>query len=102
MKKIFLIIMILIASFILNGCASRNFSFNDARTVQIGDSKDIVIQKMGSKPYFIQSEQMDGKNIVKYIYVSVNGLTGASKSLSFILKDNKVIEIPHIPDEFQD
>lgn len=102
MKKIFLTISLFITLISLSGCAGKNFSFNDARTVKVGDSKEVVIQKMGSSPYYISSEQLDGQNIVKYIYVSVDGFTGASKSLSFILKDNKVIQIPHIPDEFID
>lgn len=102
MKKKSLIInlvLIGISTMLLLGCAGKSFNFNDAKNVQIGDPKEVLVQKMGSKPYNITSEQLDGENVVKYIYVSVNGFTGTTKSLSFILKGNKVIQVPHIPDE---
>lgn len=98
-KNISILIAIFIMGISFSGCAGKSFSFHDAKTVQVGDSKETLIQKMGSNPYWIRTEQIDGQNVVKYVYVSVNGLTGATKSLSFILKEDKVIQVPHIPNE---
>ena len=100
MKRMMSLIVLIAIGLGFSGCAGKNFKWQNVKTVQVGDSKNKLINKMKGKPYKISTEQIDGENVTKYIYVHVNGLTGSTKSVSFILKNNKVIETPHVPNEF--
>jgi len=97
MKKVILIVMVIMV--ILSGCAGKSFTFRDASTVKLGDSGKEVIRKMQGSPYMIKATtDKEGKIIENYIYVFSNGMTGLTKSVSFILTDNKATSIPTITD----
>lgn len=91
MKALF---SILAAGLLLCGCAGTRFNFDDARTVRVGMSEAEVRQIMG-KPYMVVARPND----CVWVYSYANGL-GAARSVSFVLADGKVIEVPKIPESF--
>jgi len=80
----------------LSGCAGTSFSYDDARKVQIGMTEEQVTQIMGP-PYSVVS-RADGQ---MWIWSHANGMTGASRVISFRLMDGKVVEVPTIPTSFK-
>lgn len=80
----------------LSGCAGTSFSYDDARKVQVGMTEEQVTQIMGP-PYSVVS-RADGQ---MWIWSHANGMTGASKVISFRLVDGKVVEVPAIPTSFK-
>lgn len=101
MRKITLSIMLIISILILNGCAGKNFAWNDASTVQIGDNGKQVIEKMRGNPYMVTASKVDGKIVEKYIWSFANGMSGSSKAVTFILTDDKVTSIPVITESIK-
>ncbi|MGB3961676.1 MAG: hypothetical protein WBK95_05525 [Sulfurimonas sp.] len=101
MKKVTMIIVFIMSIFILNGCAGKNFTWNDASTIKVGDTGEQVIEKMKGKPYMITASKVDGKIVEKYIWSFANGMTGSSKAVTFILTDNKVTSIPTITESLK-
>lgn len=93
MKKLAIAVLVI---FVLAGCAGTKFRWKDVRKVQTGMPKEEVVHLIG-KPTSV-SITPDG---VRYIWVYVNGMTGASRSLWIDFKDGKVVKAPPIPDEFQ-
>ena len=92
--KILRIIYILIFSiFIFGGCAGKNFKWEDVYTVKIGDSSEQLIKKMGGKPYKITAKRVKEIPTEIYIWVYV-GFDNSTKSVSFPLQNDKVIDIP--------
>jgi hypothetical protein len=77
------------------GCAGSRFSFDDARRVQVGMTTAEMQDIMG-KPYRVTST--DGKEI--WVWSYANGMTGGARSVSFTVKDGKVVGVPKIPDSF--
>ena len=94
-------IVFIFSMLILNGCAGKNFTWNDASTVQIGDSGKKVIEKMQGNPYMVTASKVDGKTVEKYIWSFANGMTGSSKAVTFILTDDKVTSIPVITESIK-
>ncbi|WP_320034833.1 hypothetical protein [Halarcobacter sp.] len=90
----------MLIAILLSACAGKSFKWNDVRSVKIGDSKEILAKKMHTKPYRITTSQINGEHIEQYIYVYV-GFDGSTKSVLFPIKNNKVVSIPHVPDEFK-
>ncbi|WP_054064888.1 outer membrane protein assembly factor BamE domain-containing protein [Pseudomonas asplenii] len=80
----------------LSGCAGTSFSYDDARRVQVGMTEEQVTQIMGP-PYSVVSRP-DGQ---MWIWSHANGMTGASRVVSFRLMDGKVVEVPTIPASFK-
>lgn len=80
----------------LSGCAGTDFSYDEARKVQLGMTEDQVVQLMGP-PYSVVS-RADGQ---MWVWSHANGMTGASRVVSFKMKDGKVIEVPPIPTSFK-
>lgn len=80
----------------LSGCAGTSFSYDDARLVQVGMSEDQVTQIMGP-PYSVIS-RTDGQ---MWVWSHANGMTGASRVISFKMMDGKVVEVPPIPTSFK-
>lgn len=80
----------------LTGCAGTDFSYDEARRVKLGMTEDQVVQLMGA-PYSVVS-RADGQ---MWVWSHANGLTGASRVISFKFKDGKVIEVPPIPSTFK-
>lgn len=94
MKK--LLLMITFAA-LLTGCAAGTpFTYDSARQVKIGMTEAEVVSLMGN-PYSVTSrndEQM-------WVWSHANAMTGASRVVSFKMKDGKVVEVPTIPASFQ-
>lgn len=82
--------------FVLSGCAGTSFSYDEARKVQVGMTEDQVTQIMGP-PYSVVS-RADGQ---MWIWSHANGMTGASRVISFRMLDGKVVEVPTIPSSFK-
>lgn len=85
-----------------SGCAGKNFTFTDASTVKVGDNRAIIVEKMGGEPYYRTATTVDGKVVEKYIWTFVNGLTGSTKSVPFILTDGIVTDTPTITKYMKD
>lgn len=80
----------------LSGCAGTSFFYDDARLVQVGMTEDQVTQIMGP-PYSVIS-RTDGQ---MWVWSHANGMTGASRVISFKMMDGKVVEVPPIPTSFK-
>lgn len=81
---------------LLAGCAGTNFSYDSARQVKVGMTEAEVTRLMGP-PYSVASrgdEQM-------WVWSRANGFTGASRAVSFKMKNGQVIEVPQIPESFK-
>lgn len=85
-----------VLALVLSGCAGTSFSYDDARKVQIGMTEEQVTQIMGP-PYSVVS-RADGQ---MWVWSHANGMTGASKVISFRMVDGKVVEVPTIPASFK-
>lgn len=80
----------------LAACAGTNFSFDNARQVQVGMTESQVTQIMGA-PYMVTSK---GEQQI-WVWTHVNGLTGGSQSVTFTFKGGKVTTVPVIPASFK-
>jgi len=81
---------------LLAGCAGTDFTYDNARQVRVGMTEAEVTRLMGP-PYSIASrgdEQM-------WVWSQANGFTGASRAISFKMKDGQVIEVPQIPESLK-
>lgn len=87
--------LLLTSMAMLASCAGTDFSYDEARKVQIGMTEDQVVQLMGP-PYSVVS-RADGQ---MWVWSHANGMTGASRVVSFKMKDGKVVEVPTIPSSF--
>ncbi|AMB79819.1 hypothetical protein AV641_12410 [Pseudomonas fragi] len=85
-----------VLALVLSGCAGTSFSYDDARKVQVGMTEDQVTQIMGP-PYSVVS-RADGQ---MWVWSHANGMTGASRVISFRMLDGKVVEVPPIPTSFK-
>lgn len=93
MKKI---VALVVAVFILVGCAAGvPVDWSKARAVKVGMT-DKQLQDVMGAPYMVRSQ---GDRQV-WVYVNVDAFMG-TKSVSYILRDGKVIEVPAIPDSFK-
>ncbi|WP_444901479.1 hypothetical protein ACJJIG_18605 [Microbulbifer sp. SSSA007] len=93
MKKIIISFALMI---VLTGCAGTKFEFQKARQIEVGMTEAQLTEMMGS-PYSVTAR---GEDQI-WVWVEVNPITMASKSVSFILRDGKVREVPKIPESFQ-
>ena len=66
------------------------------RLVQVGMTEGQVTQIMGP-PYSVIS-RTDGQ---MWVWSHANGMTGASRVISFKMMDGKVVEVPPIPTSFK-
>lgn len=94
MKKT--ILTICAAVLVLGACAGSPVDWSKARSVTVGMTDKEVANLMG-KPYMVSSR--GDKEI--WVYTHVNGLTGSSNSVSFVMQEGKVASVPKIPDSFQ-
>lgn len=85
-----------VLALVLSGCAGTSFSYDEARKVKVGMTEEQVTQIMGP-PYSVVS-RADGQ---MWIWSHANGVTGASRVISFRLVDGKVVEVPTIPTSFK-
>jgi len=85
-----------VLALLLSGCAGTSFSYDDARKVQLVMTEEQITQIMGP-PYSVVS-RADGQ---MWIWSHANGMTGASRVISFRMVDGKVVEVPTIPMSFK-
>jgi hypothetical protein len=88
LKKIYLIIFVIF----LSGCAGVQFTWDEAKSVKINDSKEVLIEKMGAPPYMVTT--MGSKEI--WVWTWATGF-GSVKSVSFIIENGVVAATPTIP-----
>ncbi|MDF9893477.1 UNVERIFIED_ORG: hypothetical protein OKW25_002624 [Pseudomonas vranovensis] len=81
---------------VLGGCAGTNFTYDQARQVKVGMTENQVVELMGP-PYSVVS-RADGQ---MWIWSHANGMSGASRVVSFRMVDGKVVEVPTIPASFE-
>ena len=79
----------------LVACAGTDFSFEAARQVKVGMTQAELQQLMG-KPYMVTSK---GDSEI-WIWSHANAFAGA-QSVSFILREGKVAQVPRIPETFK-
>jgi hypothetical protein len=94
--RIFRIAAAAVLALVLSGCAGTSFSYDEARKIKVGMTEDQVTQIMGP-PYSVVS-RADGQ---MWIWSHANGMTGASRVISFRMVDGKVVEVPTIPSSFK-
>lgn len=80
---------------LLVGCAGSSFKFDEARKVELGMTEAQLTNLMGS-PYSVVSK---GDRQI-WIWSHANALSGTSQSVSFVMKDGKVVSLPTIPKSF--
>ncbi|MCX2546497.1 hypothetical protein [Pseudomonas sp. COW5] len=80
----------------LSGCAGTDFTYDEARKVKAGMTEDEVTQIMGP-PYSVVSRS-EGQ---MWVWSHANGMTDASRVISFKMVDGKVAEVPTIPASFK-
>lgn len=85
-----------VLALVLSGCAGTSFTYDEARKVKVGMTEDQVTQIMGP-PYSVVS-RADGQ---MWVWSHANGMTGASRVISFRMLDGKVVEVPTIPASFK-
>lgn len=90
------LITIGLAVALLSACAGSRFSYPNARKVEVGMTEAEITQLMGP-PYEVISRE----NEQIWIWSYANGMTGRSQSVSFIMKDGRVIKTPVIPKSFK-
>lgn len=94
--RIFSFAVAAVLALVLSGCAGTSFSYDEARKVKLGMTEDQVTQIMG-QPYSVVS-RADGQ---MWIWSYANGMTGASRVISFRMVGGKVVEVPTIPSSFK-
>ena len=87
---------------LLFGCfaVGTNFKWKSVRTLEIGMSKAEVTELLGP-PYQVNSLRTAQGDKEVWVWVYVDAFMG-SKSLSLTFIDEKLAEIPKIPDSFKD
>ncbi|MFP5419903.1 MAG: outer membrane protein assembly factor BamE [Gammaproteobacteria bacterium] len=80
---------------LLAGCAGTNFSFDNAAKVKPGMTEAQVTQLMG-RPYSVVSRG----DSQMWVWSHANGFSGSSKSISFEMREGKVVSVPSIPGAF--
>lgn len=85
-----------VLALLLSACAGTPFKWDAARQVKNGMTMQEVKRIMG-EPYQVSSR--DG--VIRYVWVEVNAITFASKSLTVDFKDGIVVRAPQVPDEFK-
>ena len=96
MNKFILIVLI----FILSGCAGTSFNFDDVRKVKVGDSREILVEKMRGEPYMVNATLTAEGTQEIYVYTYV-GFGYSTKTASFILIDGIVTSAPYVPTGFK-
>lgn len=92
MKQLVVVFLLVVMS----GCAGTPIKWDDARRIKPGMTTQEVSSFMG-QPYSVKAQG----EIVRYIWVEVNPLTMATKSLSVDFVGGRVAKAPPIPDEFK-
>lgn len=79
-----------------SACAGTQFSYAQARRVEVGMTEAQLAARMG-RPYSVVSRP-EGQ---LWIWSHANGFSGSSKAVSFLLKDGVVVQVPEIPASFK-
>jgi len=91
------LVPIIVAVALLAACAGTPFKWSQARKIAPGMTVSEVTQLMGSP-----TEVIATGDIVSYIWVFANGMTGSSRSLRVDFRNGKAISAPPIPASFKD
>lgn len=83
-----------IVAVVLSSCAGSSFNWDQARSIKTGMTEAQLVDVMG-KPYMVTAR---GDSQI-WVYSHANAFAGA-KSVSFILKDGRVVETPVVPQAF--
>lgn len=81
---------------VLSGCAGTNFTYDDARRVQVGMTEEQVLEIMGS-PYSVISRP----NGQLWVWSHANMLFGGTRAISYLIRDGVVVQVPSIPQTFK-
>lgn len=82
---------------LLSACATGTpFKWESARQLKEGMTMQEVTSLMG-EPHTVRAEGA----VVRYVWVEVNALTFATKTLSVDFVDGKLQKVPPIPDGFK-
>ena len=86
---------------LLTACASAgtSFSWDQARTVQVGMTKEDVVKTMGS-PNRVAA-MADGTERWVWVNVNYNMVNMETRSFNISLRDGRVTQVPNIPAEFK-
>jgi hypothetical protein len=93
-------------SILMISCASSGtyFRWDDVRALQIGMTKQEVIDRLGPPNRTIASKVADGlqeKYIWSYAKVGMM-MSTQSKSISVIFLNGKTVSVPTVPEEYRD
>lgn len=89
-------IIAVLAAITIAGCAGSPFTWDAARSVQVGMTEGEVVALLG-KPYMVRSSG----DTQTWVWSHANGLTGANGAVSFPMKSGKVSGVPTIPKSFE-
>lgn len=79
----------------LVACAGSPFKWEDARRVQSGMTTTEVTKILG-QPYSMRSQE----GVLRYVWVEVNPITFATKTLTIDFKEGIAVKAPQIPAEW--
>lgn len=86
-----------IAALLLTACAGTPFRWDQARQIKAGMTPEQVTALVGT-PNRVDAQG----DVLRYIWVHANGLTGNSRSLRVDFRDGRAIQAPPIPASFED
>lgn len=88
--------MAAVAVAILAACAGTPIKWDDARKLRPGMTEAEVTQLVG-RPYSVTSRGADQI----WVWSQANGMTGSSQSMSVLMRDGRVADVPAIPSSFK-
>ncbi len=93
-------VSLMLAALLLTACmsAGTKFDFGQARQLRVGMTEEVVVHTMG-KPMSVVSK---GQNQVwVWSYAKAGAFAIDSKSVSVVMRDGHVAEVPTIPQSFK-
>lgn len=96
MKRI-LILTLFMLMLVACATAGTKFDFSQARQLKIGMDEQQVTQIMGA-PNSVVSRSTG--QVWIWSYANANGFSVKSRSVSVVMRDGKVVEVPNIPQSF--
>jgi outer membrane protein assembly factor BamE (lipoprotein component of BamABCDE complex) len=86
----------ILAALMLAACAGSPFQWSDVRRISPGMTPQEVTNIIGT-PTSVAARG----DVLRYVWVHVNGLTAASRTLALEFKDGKLVAVPPLPDGYQ-
>ena len=81
---------------VLAACAGSPFQWADVRRISPGMTPQEVTNIIGT-PTSVAARG----DVLRYVWVHVNSLTAASRTLALEFKDGKLVAVPPLPDGYQ-